>query len=110
MKPIVLEYKDGEAYTLEFSRETVAMAEDNGFRRDDASEKLMVRVPQLFYFAFKKNHPAIPRSKTDQILFEDLGGVSEDMLGRLLELLESPYETLINTSGKVKNPQLTVKM
>ena len=110
MKPIILEYKDGETYTLEFSRETVAMAEADGFSRTDAPDKLMIRLPQLFYFAFKKNHPTLPRAKADQILFDDLGGISEDMMDRLLELFDNPYETLINTSGKVKNPQVTVRL
>lgn len=110
MKPIVLEYKDGEIYTLEFNRETVAMAEEDGFRRTDAADKLMIRLPQLFYFAFKKNHPTIQRAKTDQILFDDLGGVSEEMMDRLLELFDNPYGELINVNGKVKNPQVTVKL
>lgn len=110
VNPITLKYENGTTYTLMFDRATVTAAEDDGFKRTDAAEKLMTRVPQLFYFAFRAKHPEVTREETDRILFEDLGGVSEDIMGRLLDLFDAPYETLINASGKVKNPHLTVKL
>ena len=110
VEPIVLEYEDGKTYTLEFSRETVQMAERAGFSRDDFGDKLMVRVPQLFYYAFMMHHPTVSKEKTDQILFEDLGGVSEALSNRLTELFNAPYLYLFNETGEVKNPKLTVRL
>ena len=110
VEPIVLEYEGGKTYTLEFSRETVAMAENRGFNREDFGAKMMIRVPELFYFAFMKNHPTISKEKTDKILFEDLGGVSEALSQRLTDLFNAPYKYLFNETGEVKNPKLTVRL
>lgn len=108
INPIVIT-KDGKEYILEFSRETVKTAERTGFNKDEAGSMLMNSVPELFYHAFKMHHPTIKRSVTDSILFEDLGGVSDALLERLLQLYDEPYTTLFNESGEPKNPNVTVK-
>ena len=110
VEPIVLEYEGGKTYTLEFSRETVKQAERAGFNREDFGPKMMIRIPELFYYSFMKNHPSVSKEKTDQILFDDLGGVTEAISKRLTELFNAPYNDLFNETGEVKNPKLTVHM
>lgn len=108
VEPIVLQYENGTTYTLEFSRETVKMAERAGFDPREVGNKSMMQVPMLFFYAFMMHHPSISREKTDSILFDDLGGVSEAISARLTELFTEPYRTLFNESGEVKNAKLTV--
>ena len=109
-KPIVLTMEDGKEYTLEFNRNTVSLAERSGFRTDDIDHMMMVRVPELFYFSFKKNHPDITREESDKILFDELGGISEAITERLVELYADAYMSLVNTEGKPKNPKVRILM
>lgn len=97
-------------YTLEFSRDTVAMAERMGFNRDDAGDKMMTRIPELFFFAFMMHHPQISRKKTNSILFDDLGGLTTEQIERLVDLFDNPYDELLNKSGTPKNPKVTVTL
>ena len=108
--PIKLKFKDGREYTLEFSRESVAEAEDGGFKRFDFVDKLMKRTTEIFYYSFKMHHPDITKEETDKILFDDLGGMNEKILDRLTDLFNAPYDTLVNESGKPKNANLTIQM
>lgn len=104
VEPLRFEY-DGKEYTLEFSRKTVADAERGGFTIDDITEHMMVRVPELFYYAFKMHHPFIKKTDTDKILFEGFGGLTNEELKRLGDLYAEPYNSLINKEedGESKN-------
>lgn len=108
--PIKLKFKDGNEYTLEFSRESVVEAEDGGFSRFDYTDKIMKRTRELFYYSFKMHHPDITMEETDKILFEDLGGMMDGMMDRLTDLFNNPYNTLVNEDNKPKNPNLTIQM
>ena len=108
--PIVIKFENGETYTLEFNRKTVSDAERAGFRREDAGEMVMTRVPELFYYAFKMHHPTIRRDKTDEILFNDLGGLTDAQIERLIDLYNAPLTTLVNESGAPKNSKVTVSL
>ena len=110
VKPVILQFEGGEEYTLEFSRETIAYAEDHGFSKEDFDTKTMVRMPELFFYAFRMHHPEVTREQADGILFNDLGGVSSELAHRLVELYNEGYKSLINVSGKPKNPKLTVRL
>lgn len=107
---MVIKFEDGESYTLEFNRKTVSEAERDGFRREDAGDMLMTRVPELFYYAFRMHHPNIKRAKTDEILFDDLGGLTDDQIERLIDLYSAPYATLVNENGTPKNSKVTVNL
>lgn len=110
VKPIVLTNTEtNEVFTLEFSRESVYFAEGRGFDIDDLSKFPMTKIPELFYYSFRKNHRNISREKTDRILFEDLGGMKEGMLSRLVELYSVPFETLTNKDEETKNAKMTVE-
>ncbi len=108
IEPITLKYEDGTVYTLEFNRDTVAYAEKAGFKRTDIQNNEMNMIPHLFFLAFRMHHPTMSKEKANKILFEDLGGMTEALSGRLIELYNVPYEDLFNESGEVKNPSLTV--
>ena len=101
---------DDEKYTLQFSRESAAALEQDGFKREDIGDMPMTRIPQIFYFAFKMHHPNITKEKTDAILFEDLGGLTNDQIERLASLYAAAYSTLINENGTPKNSRVTVSL
>ena len=110
VKPVVIhDNEHGKDYKLEFDRDSVRFAEDHDFKIDDIEDKQMIRVPELFYYAFRKNHMRMSRQQTDKILFEDLGGATPELVARLSLLYAIPYRTLFNSTGKPKNPKVTVE-
>lgn len=109
VKPIILKSKDTE-YTLEFSRESVKFAEQRGFKIDNVTDYPMTAIPELFFFDFRMHHANVARNQTDKILFEEMGGLPEGMLSRLMELYSQPFETLIGENEARKNSKWTVEM
>lgn len=111
VKPIILKNKDTE-YTLEFNKESVKFAEMRGFKYDEVGEYPMTRIPELFFYSFRMHHKNIARDKTDKILFEELGGLPEGMLERLIELYTAPFEalTVVEEGAERKNSKWTVEM
>ena len=110
IKPIILSYKDGREYTLEFSRESLIYADSRGFKITELADKPMLRIPELFHYAFRMHHPQLSKAQTDKILFEDLGGLSEAMCERLGELYAAPLETLMTEETDPKNSEMAVQM
>lgn len=110
IKPIRLKFENGDEYTLEFNRESIAYAEDIGFTPDDFNTKAQGATTTFFNLAFRMHHPELSREDTDKILYDDLGGLSQDMINRLIALYNKPYGELMNKSGKPKNAKLTVVM
>lgn len=105
VKPIVLEYEDGKTYTLEFSRASVRFAERMGFSLASLGQAPMTATENLFWFAFRMHHPNLKKADTDKILYEDLGGLTEEALTRLADLYEAPFATLVDDEedGEEKN-------
>ena len=108
VKPILLTMEDGTEYTLEFSRKTVEWAERRGFSMDDLSDHMMIRVPELFYYSFRMHHPSITKQQSDDILFDKMGGINEDVIKRLGELYAQGYESLVNADPK--NSKVTITL
>ena len=102
VKPIVLENKEnGKRYTLEFTRTTVKMAENAGFTLDAiTSGKLVSGYSNLFFFAFMAHHRYMKQEETDRILFDELGGMTEALSTRLIELFAVPYNALVAQEGE----------
>lgn len=110
-KPMIITI-DGHEYTLEFNRSSVKKTEAAGFDINQISTKPMTMVPLLFWGAFQWHHKNIKQDVTDKILFEDLGGLTEDELGHLGELFAVPFDTLVakEEEGMAVNPRkATVK-
>lgn len=110
VKPIIIKSKDTE-YTLEFNRESVKFAESRGFMFEDVSNFPMSKIPELFFYAFRMHHKNVAREKTDKLLFEELGGLPQGAIERLVELYCAPFESLTVSEGEEpKNSKWTVEM
>ena len=111
IRPIILtDTESGEKYTLEFTRDSVAYAQYKGFVIDDVNVKPMVAIPDLFRYAFRAHHKNISTLKIDK-LFDELGGLPDGMLERLVELYYKPYNCLFNADeGETKNAKVTVEL
>lgn len=107
-KPIHIKYEDGREYTLEFNVDSIVYLEDSGFKRNEVFDKLEKNVLLLFHAAFRMHNPELTKAETDKILFEDLGGVSDELAARLIDLYNDQYAMLLNESGKPKNPKMKV--
>ena len=66
---------DGTVYELDFSRESVAFAEQRGFKAEDVIAFPNTKVPELFFYALRKNHKFIARTQSDKLL-ESIGGMT----------------------------------
>ncbi len=113
VKPIEIKNtENGNVFTLEFNRDTVKFAEDHGFDIQGFSEGKapMSGTSDLFYYAFRMHHPRVSRAETDKMLFEDMGGVPDGMVNRLIELYAEPFKVLTNSEDgeERKNSKLTV--
>ncbi len=90
----VIEPKAGKAYILDFSRESIKHAEDRKFKFGEVTDYVAGGLPDLFYYAFRKNHKSMTRPETDAIL-EDLGGLMDAEIVRLIDLYRQALDTLI---------------
>lgn len=110
VKPIIIkDNRNKREYTLEFNRESVMFAEQRGFSVNDLDRYPMVKLPELFYYAFRMHHRNLSKEKTDHILFDDLGGMPDGMAERLGALYAAPYDSLASDDER-KNPEVTVEM
>ena len=68
----VFEYEN-QKYTLEYTRESIALMEKQGFLAEDIVAKPMLMLPLAFEGLFYKNHRNINKPKIDEIfdLFKD---------------------------------------
>ena len=114
VKPIILtDTESGDKFTLEYSRESVKFAESRGFKVDDVATYPMTKIPEMFYYAFRKNHRNVSRQKTDKLFFEGLGGHSnlpDGFVERLFALYTAPFDATDDRDGEEKNLTLTVEM
>ena len=107
LNPMVITDPDGgHEYTLEYSRKTVSKVERAGFDVNALESKSMTMIPLMFWGAFLMHHPSMTREQTDKILFEGLGGLSEDEMAYLGKLYAEPFQTLVATEAKTEaNPR-----
>lgn len=115
--PIVISFADtGTEYTLEFSRAVIKLAERNGFKMDIFTENSnlysfpMTNIEDLFYYAFQMHHRGMSKDLTNKILYEDLGGLSNEFIQKLVLLYTLTYSSLINGDGTPKNANVTVRL
>lgn len=113
IKPLVIRFKDtGEDYELDFNREAVTFAENRGFELESVASFPVSKVPELFYYSFRKNHKKLAKNQTDAIL-DRIGGLTEKMMERLILL----YNQAIMSNNVIqdeedleKNASVTVEM
>lgn len=107
----VTDNETSKVYELDFSRESVKFAENRGFAVDEITKFPVTRIPELFYFAFRKNHKNVARSQTDALL-DDMGGLSAKVLERLMQLYNQAALTHMISSDEdaEKNTKVTVEL
>lgn len=105
INPVRITYKGVEEYVLDFSRESAIFAQERGFDPDDLKRKPTVFIPDLFWYALRKNHRNIARNQADKLrekLFPN--GMTSELIVRLIELYnQAALLKLIDTeedSGK----------
>ena len=101
----------GTVYELDFSRQSVRFAEGRGFKISELLEYPQSNIPAFWYYAFRKNHGDMSRKQTDEML-EELGGLTPEMLERLVQLYQAPNASLIanEDDDERKNSRLMVEM
>lgn len=107
----VSDNKTGVSYELDFSRDSIRFAENRGFEIDTVVKFPVTKIPELFYYAFRKNHKNMAKSQTDALL-ERLGGLTSQMLERLIQLYNQAALTHIIASDEdaEKNTEVTVEL
>lgn len=101
----------GDVYVLDFSRESVKFAEARGFKVNEISDFPATRIPEFFFYAFRKNHKRVARSQSDDLL-EKMGGVSTQLLERLIQLYNQAALThlIVLDEDDEKNVTVTVEL
>ena len=112
IEPIIItDNETGATYTLEFDRDTVRKAEENGFSLQEIA-KYPSKAYDLWYYAFQMHHAReftmrkLTKKKTDELL-DAIGGAlnaPEGLWERLGELYVNTYASL----GDEKNGRVTV--
>lgn len=114
VRPIILhDADDGRDYTLEFDLESVRWAQSRGFDADDVGKFPVIKMEELFYYAFRKHHKNVPKEKTDKILWNKLGGIGnlpDGFVERLMLLYYDPMNAVKNAEEAGKNASMTVEM
>lgn len=85
---------EGEDYTLEFTRNSVATLEKQGFNIGDISDKPLTTLPTLFAGAFLAHHRFIKREIIDRIFAKMTNKM--DLVMRLAEMYNEPITALVD--------------
>lgn len=97
MPMFVTDKETGARFELDFSRESVVFAESRGFDLAEVSKFPLIRIPELFFYAFRKNHRKVGRNQTDALL-NKMGGLSGAALERLIQL----YQQAVQYGGVIQ--------
>ena len=112
VRPVRLVGENGSEYILDFSRDGVRFAEQRGFKPDEVLDFPATKIPELFFYAFRKNHKNMAKNQTDKILEEELGGMTEALLTRLMQLYNQAALThvVVTDEEAAKNARKTVEL
>lgn len=95
---------DGIEYKLTYTRRTVSMMEQNGFKIGVLLEQPMTMIPQLFAGAFLANHRKTKQDVIEKI-YEHLTK-KDELINMLVEMYNDTIATLTDEpdeeSGKVE--------
>lgn len=112
VRPVRLVGENSEEYILDFSRDSVRFAEQRGFKPDEVLDFPATKIPELFFYSFRKNHKNLAKNQTDKILEEQLGGMTEALLTRLIQLYNQAALThvVVTDEEAAKNARMTVEL
>lgn len=102
----------GTVYELDFSRDSVRFAEQRQFKLDEVTDYPETKFPELFFYAFRKNHKNISRAQTDAF-YKRLGGFSGQFLERLIMLYNQAAlsnNVVEETEDMGKNGNMSVEL
>lgn len=88
--------KDGQKYVLEYTRESVALMERQGFSVEELTTKPMLMLPLAFQGLFYKNHKRVNKTFVDEVYdnFKD----KEKLLEAIATMLDECYSSLTDNS------------
>ena len=112
VRPVRLVGENGDEYILDFSRDSVRFAEQRGFKPDEVLDFPATKIPEMFFYAFRKNHKNLAKNQTDKILEEELGGMTEALLTSLMQLYNQAALThvVVTDEEAAKNARMTVEL
>lgn len=107
----VIDNDSGVAYELDFSRESIRFAENRDFELGDVTKFPVTKIPEFFYYAFRKNHKNVSRRQTDDLL-DAMGGLTTPVVERLIQLYNQAGLAHVLTSEEdaAKNSKVTVEL
>ena len=114
-KPAAIEICDSKTgefkYLLDFTRDSVEWAEDSQkFNISELDNGIKgSAITKLFYYAFHAHHPEVRKSEAEQVL-KDIGGMTPEMLERLVDLYVYTIKSIMATEDTLKNAKMTVKL
>lgn len=85
---------EGKEFTLEYTRNSVATMERQGFNLNDIESKPMTTLPKLFAGAFLAHHSGIKQEKINNI-FDHITNKAE-LTVKLAEMYNDPIATLVD--------------
>lgn len=92
-KTITITY-EGQKYTLEYTRGSVATMERRGFNVNKISEAPMSTLPALFEGAFIAHHSRLNKNYIDKIF--DSIPKKEELIGVLAEMYNEPLMAMFD--------------
>lgn len=101
--------KTHRVYQLDYSRETVILAERAGLSWDELTNKPAFTITLAWFLAFRKNHPQVTEAEASRML-RDLGGITPELIGKMRHLYDNAIVGLMNLDGDAgKNATVTVE-
>lgn len=95
--------KDNEHYVLEYSRESIALMEKQGFSVSELTTKPMIMLPLAFEGLFYKNHRKVTKKFVDEI-YEQFKN-KDKLMETIGVMLEESYSSLTdegNSKGNIE--------
>lgn len=84
--------KEGQKYVLEYTRESVALMEKQGFTVEELTSKPMLMLPLAFQGLFYKNHRRVNKTFVDEVY--DSFKNKEKLLETIAKMLDECYSSL----------------
>lgn len=113
IEPIYITDNDtGKKYELDFNRESVRWVENQGYKIDETFDFPNVNIPKLFYYAFRAHHKGVALNQT-QALLDKMGGITEDIAVRLVDLYRqatAANNVIQDKEELAKNSRVTVEL
>lgn len=103
-----------KTYTLDYDRESIAYGEDVfGLRFKDVADLMnapATTIPNLFFLAFRKNHPEVTRDESDRIYTNILKGLKREEMKRLCELYTAHINDLFFDEESSERKNVTISL